>query len=81
MEERVKLLAMIGAGALLGSAATVAVLKLLPRRVKNECIREAAKSNGGTKHCNHAAVVNQGIGNPDLLADEVVSEQLTSSLA
>lgn len=47
MEERVKLLAMIGAGALLGSAATVAVLKLLPRRVENECIREAAKSNGG----------------------------------
>ena len=31
MEERVKFLAMIGAGALLGSAATVAVLKLLPR--------------------------------------------------
>ncbi|XP_071913771.1 tRNA threonylcarbamoyladenosine dehydratase-like isoform X2 [Coffea arabica] len=80
MEERVKFLAMIGAGALLGSAATVAVLKLLPRRVKNECIRKAAKTNGGTKHYNYPAVVDRGVGNPDLLADEVVSEHLTRNI-
>ncbi|XP_027179445.1 tRNA threonylcarbamoyladenosine dehydratase [Coffea eugenioides] len=80
MEERVKFLAMIGAGALLGSAATVAVLKLLPRRMKSECIREAAKTNGGTKHYNYPAVVDRGVGNPDLLADEVVSEHLTRNI-
>lgn len=31
MEEKVKFLALLGAGALLGSATTVALLKLLPR--------------------------------------------------
>ncbi|XP_027073477.2 tRNA threonylcarbamoyladenosine dehydratase-like isoform X1 [Coffea arabica] len=48
--------------------------------MKNECIREAAKTNGGTKHYNYPAVVDRGVGNPDLLADEVVSEHLTRNI-
>ncbi|KAL3527436.1 hypothetical protein ACH5RR_012092 [Cinchona calisaya] len=79
MEERVKFLAMVGAGAVLGSVATVAILKLLPRTVRKECLGEALQSNG-LKNYSYPGKEHQGTPNPDLLTDEVVSEQLTRNI-
>ncbi|TMW93527.1 hypothetical protein EJD97_011537 [Solanum chilense] len=81
MEEKVKILAFIGAGALLGSAATIAISKLLSdplpinsQSVGKGCTSEAVQSNGlsGSK-CN-------GLATPNPLTDEVVSEQLTRNI-
>ncbi|KAK6789964.1 hypothetical protein RDI58_013764 [Solanum bulbocastanum] len=82
MEEKVKILAFVGAGALLGSAATLAISKLLSDPlppINNQCVgkgytSEAVKSNGlpGSK-CN-------GLATPNPLTDEVVSEQLTRNI-
>ncbi|XP_015076159.1 tRNA threonylcarbamoyladenosine dehydratase isoform X1 [Solanum pennellii] len=81
MEEKVKILAFIGAGALLGSAATIAISKLLsdPLPINNQSVgkgytSEAVQSNGlsGSK-CN-------GLATPNPLTDEVVSEQLTRNI-
>ncbi|MCD9644852.1 hypothetical protein HAX54_033365 [Datura stramonium] len=81
MEEKVKILAFIGAGAVLGSAATVAISKLLSnplpinnKNVGNGYISETINSNElhGSK-CN-------GMATPNLLTDEVVSEQLTRNI-
>nr|GMC93279.1 tRNA threonylcarbamoyladenosine dehydratase [Ipomoea batatas]GME19053.1 tRNA threonylcarbamoyladenosine dehydratase [Ipomoea batatas] len=76
MEDKVKLLALIGAGALLGSAATISLFKLLPRAVKHEVIKEAVKANGSTFFWEE----NPTMINPDLLSDEVVCEQLTRNI-
>ncbi|KAJ8542004.1 hypothetical protein K7X08_016870 [Anisodus acutangulus] len=81
MEEKVKILAFIGAGAVLGSAATLAISKLLynPLPINNQSvgngyISEAVKLNElpGSK-CNGMATSNP-------LTDEVVSEQLTRNI-
>ncbi|XP_010321487.1 tRNA threonylcarbamoyladenosine dehydratase isoform X2 [Solanum lycopersicum] len=80
MEEKVKILAFIGAGALLGSAATIAISKLLsdPLPINNHVGKgytsEAVQSNGlsGSK-CN-------GLATPNPFTDEVVSEQLTRNI-
>uniref|UniRef100_A0A3Q7HF42 THIF-type NAD/FAD binding fold domain-containing protein n=1 Tax=Solanum lycopersicum TaxID=4081 RepID=A0A3Q7HF42_SOLLC len=81
MEEKVKILAFIGAGALLGSAATIAISKLLsdPLPINNQSVgkgytSEAVQSNGlsGSK-CN-------GLATPNPFTDEVVSEQLTRNI-
>ncbi|XP_055810943.1 tRNA threonylcarbamoyladenosine dehydratase [Solanum dulcamara] len=81
MEEKVKILTFIGAGALLGSAATLAISKLLsdPLPINNQSVgkgytSEAVKSNGlpGSKY--------NGMDTPNPLTDEVVSEQLTRNI-
>ncbi|XP_059318103.1 tRNA threonylcarbamoyladenosine dehydratase [Lycium ferocissimum] len=82
MEEKVKILAFIGAGALLGSAATLAISKLLSsplpinnnQSVGNGYISESLNSNElPASKCNGMATSNP-------LADEVVSEQLTRNI-
>ncbi|KAJ9564607.1 hypothetical protein OSB04_000573 [Centaurea solstitialis] len=90
MEDRGKSLALIGAGALLGSiTATIALLKLLPppsRIATVEC-SDGAKSNGEAVLSARAAESNNylkeemyKIDPADLLKDEIVSEQLTRNI-
>ncbi|CAK9138155.1 unnamed protein product [Ilex paraguariensis] len=87
MEERVKLLAIIGAGALLGSASTIALLKCLSRKGADQSIRKAIESNGNgfisktpTRGHNFRGDKNHVTASPDLLNDEIVSEQLTRNI-
>ncbi|KAM3281803.1 tRNA threonylcarbamoyladenosine dehydratase [Capsicum chacoense] len=74
MEEKVKILALIGGGAILGSAATLALSNLLSKSIGKGHISEAVKSNGlpGSKY--------NGMATPNLLTDEVISEQLTRNI-
>ncbi|OIT22734.1 PREDICTED: tRNA threonylcarbamoyladenosine dehydratase isoform X1 [Nicotiana attenuata] len=81
MEEKVKVLAIIGAGAVLGSAATLAISKLLSnplpinkQSIGKEYISEAVNSNE-LPRSNYS-----GMATPNLLTDEVVSEQLTRNI-
>ncbi|KAA8530687.1 hypothetical protein F0562_005379 [Nyssa sinensis] len=86
MEERVKCLALIGAGTLLGSISTIALLKLLPRKVANQCSRKAIDS--GERFISERATIghnvlgqeNHVMASLDLLKDEIVSEQLTRNI-
>ncbi|CAA3027038.1 tRNA threonylcarbamoyladenosine dehydratase [Olea europaea subsp. europaea] len=84
MGEKSKYLVSIGAGALLGSAATIAIFKLLPRRVGRQCNREANDLNGKvvvqTRSRKILEDMNHGSASPDLLTDEIVSEQLTRNI-
>ncbi|KAF3638010.1 putative cytochrome c oxidase assembly factor 5 [Capsicum annuum] len=74
MDERVKILALIGGGAILGSAATLALSNLLSKSIGKGHISEAVKSNGlpGSKY--------NGMATPNPLTDEVISEQLTRNI-
>ncbi|KAK4430441.1 tRNA threonylcarbamoyladenosine dehydratase [Sesamum alatum] len=77
MGEKGKYMVLLGAGALLGSAATVAIYKLLPRRVEKQYINVEAnelKDRKFLEDVNHSTAV------PDLLMDEIVSEQLTRNI-
>ncbi|CAH9089881.1 unnamed protein product [Cuscuta europaea] len=75
MGKKLKLIALIGAGALLGSAVTVPLLKLFPRFVTHEDIK-GAKANGP----NLVQGKKPPMTTPDLLNDEVVCEQLTRNI-
>ncbi|KAL0284329.1 UNVERIFIED_CONTAM: tRNA threonylcarbamoyladenosine dehydratase [Sesamum angustifolium] len=86
MGEKGKYMVLIGAGALLGSAATVAIYRLiLPRRVGKQCINVEANELKGRAflfHTDHKFLedVNHNTVVPDLLMDEIVSEQLTRNI-
>lgn len=87
MEEKVKCLALIGAGALLGSVTTIALLRLLTRSFACQSSRKVTDSGGNglvpeTAAKRHAVYGNQNHGKPslDLLKDEIVSEQLTRNV-
>ncbi|KAL7610574.1 hypothetical protein Lser_V15G12048 [Lactuca serriola] len=88
MQEKTKCLALIGAGALLGSiTATVAVLKLLPTREATVKRSNYANSNGKSVFSAPAAEGHASLKEEtckmdpvDLLKDDIVSEQLTRNI-
>ncbi|XP_077236005.1 NAD(P)-binding Rossmann-fold superfamily protein [Tasmannia lanceolata] len=93
MVEKTKSLVLIGTGALLGSFATISILKLLSRRLGNQ---QAGKRSGflasdsgitgenGEGSILRARMGYDGVANGsiirDLLKDEIVSEQLTRNI-
>ncbi|PHT48422.1 hypothetical protein CQW23_12630 [Capsicum baccatum] len=80
MEEKVKILALIGGGAILGSAATLALSNLLSKSIGKGHISEAVKSNGTFLFCGLPGSKYNGMATPNPLTDEVISEQLTRNI-
>ncbi|XP_074316487.1 tRNA threonylcarbamoyladenosine dehydratase [Silene latifolia] len=86
MEERLKWAALLGAGTLIGSLSTFTLLKLLHRRIEDKGYSaEVAKlddrnmlSESDQNGCFNHRVGTQEM--PDLLKDEIVSEQLTRNI-
>ncbi|XP_051146742.1 tRNA threonylcarbamoyladenosine dehydratase isoform X1 [Andrographis paniculata] len=77
MSDRAKYLVFLGAGAILGSAVTVAMVKFLPRRIGSQCMNaevDGFKDHEMPENVNHIPV------GPDLLMDEIMSEQLTRNI-
>uniref|UniRef100_A0A2P2KR98 tRNA threonylcarbamoyladenosine dehydratase isoform X1 n=1 Tax=Rhizophora mucronata TaxID=61149 RepID=A0A2P2KR98_RHIMU len=87
MEERLKCAFMVGAGAVLGSISTFALLKLLPRRIASQCTKRSTELNAVQGQCEFpfascmtAKYGNRGMPALDILRDEIVSEQLTRNI-
>ncbi|PQM40739.1 tRNA threonylcarbamoyladenosine dehydratase-like isoform X1 [Prunus yedoensis var. nudiflora] len=73
MEERAKFLALLGAGALLGSVSTIFLLKLRARRTVKQCNEKGVELN-------ITGNGNSRMAGLDLLSDEIVSEQLKRNI-
>ncbi|KAL7230487.1 hypothetical protein ACSBR2_008879 [Camellia fascicularis] len=87
MEERMKCLALVGAGALLGSVTTIALFRLITRSVASQSSRNVIDSEGkgfipdrAVKGHDVCGDQNHERPNVDLLKDEIVSEQLTRNI-
>ncbi|KAI3971183.1 hypothetical protein MKW92_020233 [Papaver armeniacum] len=86
MVEKLKYLALIGTGALLGSLSTVALLKLISNRNPKFCSSTKStaefitKGGGSGLDGNGSSGGGEGKGSLDLLNDEIVSEHLTRNI-
>ncbi|KAK9034908.1 hypothetical protein V6N11_076960 [Hibiscus sabdariffa] len=81
MEEKLKSLALVAGGTFVGAVSTLFLLKLLPRRILNQCNKKAIELNDTTIKCGvDLGNGNRGMDGLNLLADEIVSEQLTRNI-
>ncbi|KAI4321243.1 hypothetical protein MLD38_034648 [Melastoma candidum] len=87
MEERLKLVALLGGGAILGSVSTLFLLNLLKSGRGRKCVQEERGPLGAgvASEKTENSFLHQSNGNcqgssVDLLEDEIVSEQLTRNI-
>ncbi|KAI6691438.1 hypothetical protein NL676_028266 [Syzygium grande] len=85
MGEKVKLVMLLGGGAILGSVSTLVLLKLLPRRRGQKYIEKDISLQGhgltlDTTEKDYSSNGDHQRANVDLLKDEIVSEQLTRNI-